>query len=166
VRGKVQEFVQELLEVEVTELLGRQRHERRAGVDAPVGYRNGYGKPRRLAVQTGTIVLQRPRVRGLEEHFESRVLPLFARRTEQVADLLPELYLHGLAQGDFELALRGLLGDGAPLSAKSIGYGRSSCATTRPGRRARWPITSWCTPGRTASTCGRGSSGRRPRCSS
>jgi putative transposase len=37
-----------------------------------------------------------------------------------VADLLPELYLHGLAQGDFELALRGLLGDGAPLSAKSI----------------------------------------------
>jgi putative transposase len=120
VRGKVQEFVQELLEVEVTELLGRQRHERRAGVDAPIGYRNGYGKPRRLAVQTGTIVLQRPRVRGLEAHFESRVLPLFARRTEQVADLLPELYLHGLAQGDFELALRGLLGDGAPLSAKSI----------------------------------------------
>jgi transposase-like protein len=120
VRGQVQEFVQELLEVEVTELLGRQRHERRAGIDAPVGYRNGYGKPRRLAVQTGTIVLQRPRVRGLEEHFESRVLPLFARRTEQVADLLPELYLHGLAQGDFELALRGLLGAGAPLSAKSI----------------------------------------------
>ena len=120
VREKVQEFVQELLEVEVTELLGRQRHERRAGIDAPVGYRNGYGKPRRLAMQTGTLVVQRPRVRGLEEHFESRVLPLFARRTEQVADLLPELYLHGLAQGDFELALRGLLGDGAPLSAKSI----------------------------------------------
>ena len=120
VRGQVQEFVQELLEVEVTELLGRHRHERRAGIDAPVGYRNGYGKPRRLALQTGTIVLQRPRVRGLEEHFESRVLPLFARRTQQVADLLPELYLHGLAQGDFELALRGLLGDGAPLSATSI----------------------------------------------
>lgn len=106
--------------MEVTELLGRQRHERRGGIDAPVGYRNGYGKPRRLAMQTGTLVLRRPRVRGLEEHFESRVLPLFARRTEQVADLLPELYLHGLAQGDFELALRGLLGDGAPLSAKSI----------------------------------------------
>src|SRR5215472_11276674 len=34
--------------------------------------------------------------------------------------LLPELYLHGLAQGDFDLALRGLLGDGAPLSAPSI----------------------------------------------
>jgi transposase-like protein len=34
--------------------------------------------------------------------------------------MLPELYLHGLAKGDFELALRGLLGEGAPLSASSI----------------------------------------------
>lgn len=34
--------------------------------------------------------------------------------------VLPELYLHGLSSGDFELALRGLLGEGAPLSASSI----------------------------------------------
>jgi len=119
-RGRIQEFVQELLEETVPELLGRPRHERRGGIDAPVGYRNGYGKPRRLAMQTGTLVLRRPRGRSLEEHFESRVLPLFARCTERVAKLLPELYRHGLAQGDFELALRGLLGDGAPVSAKSI----------------------------------------------
>jgi hypothetical protein len=33
---------------------------------------------------------------------------------------LPELYLHGLAHGDFDLALRGLLGVAAPLSAASI----------------------------------------------
>jgi hypothetical protein len=38
------------------------------------------------------------------------------RRTEEVGRLLPEVYLHRLAQGDFDLALRGLLGDGAPLS--------------------------------------------------
>jgi putative transposase len=63
---------------------------------------------------------QRPRVRGLEERFESRVLPLFKRRTSEVTATLPELYLHGLAAGDFELALRGLLGEGAPLSASSI----------------------------------------------
>jgi hypothetical protein len=54
------------------------------------------------------------------ERFESRVLPLFKRRTREVGELLPQLYLHGLAQGDFELALRGLLGEGAPLSASSI----------------------------------------------
>ena len=56
----------------------------------------------------------------MEERFESRILPLFARRTKEVGELLPELYLHGLAQGDFELALRGLLGNGGPLSPSSI----------------------------------------------
>ena len=54
------------------------------------------------------------------ERFESAVLPLFARRTQEIGQLLPELYLHGLSRGDFELALRGLLGEGAPLSASSI----------------------------------------------
>jgi transposase-like protein len=119
-RGKVQQFVQHILEEEVTELLGRARSERRAPVDAPAGYRNGLGKPRRLATLGGTITLRRPRLRGLEERFESRILPLFRRRTKELGQLLPELYLHGLSLGDFELALRGLLGEGAPLSPASI----------------------------------------------
>jgi len=119
-RAKIQESLQAVLEEEVTELLGRVKSARRAAVDAATGYRNGYGKPRRLALTNGTITVRRPRVRGLEERFESRVVPLFKRRTEEVGALLPELYLHGLAQGDFELALRGLLGDGAPLSPSSI----------------------------------------------
>ena len=118
-RLQVQEFVQRLLEEEVTALLGRERSERRQAVDAPAGYRNGYQKPRRLCMQRGTITVRRPRVRSVEEKFESRVLPLFRRRTEEVGHLLPELYLHGLSLGD-ELALRGLLGEGAPLSASSI----------------------------------------------
>ncbi len=119
-RGKVQQFVQHILEEEVTELLGRARSQRRATVDAPPGYRNGHGRPRRLAMQGGTIVLRRPRLRGLEERFESKILPLFRRRTKELGELLPELYLHGLSLGDFELALRGLLGEGAPLSPASI----------------------------------------------
>jgi transposase-like protein len=48
------------------------------------------------------------------------VLPLFQRRTQEVGKLLPELYLHGLAERDFDRALRGLLGDGAPLAPASI----------------------------------------------
>lgn len=119
-RLKIQGWIQELLEEEVTDLLGRGRRKRRAVIDAEKGYRNGYGKPRRLSMQGGTITVRRPRVRGLEERFESRLLPLFARRTKEVGEMLPELYLHGLSQGDFELALRGLLGEGAPLSASSI----------------------------------------------
>jgi transposase-like protein len=120
--------LQDLLEDEVTQLLGREKSERRVEVGAAPGYRNGHGKLRRVAMTVGTITVRRPRVRGLEERFESRVLPLFKRRTEEVGALLPQLYLHGLAQGDFELALRGLLGDGAPLAASSIGRLREKWA--------------------------------------
>jgi transposase-like protein len=120
VRGRIQTWIQDLLEEEVTEFLGRGRSQRRATVDAEPGYRHGYGKLRKLALSHGTITVRRPRVRDLEERFESRIVPLFARRSKEVGEMLPELYLHGLAQGDFELALRGLLGDGAPLLASSI----------------------------------------------
>lgn len=104
-RGQVQDFVQQLLEDEVTELLGRRSRHGRAAVDAPCGARNGRGRPRKLALMNGTITV-RPRVRDLEERFVSRLLPLFQRRTPEVNALLPELYLHGLALGDFELALQ------------------------------------------------------------
>jgi len=119
-RRKMQKAIQEVLEDEVTEFLGRAKSQRRAAVDAVPGYRNGYGKQRRLTLSCGTVVLRRPRVRDIEERFESRLLPLFARRTKEVSDLLPQLYLHGLAEGDFDLALRGLLGEEAPLSASTI----------------------------------------------
>lgn len=120
VRGKVQQFIQEILEEEVTELLGRRKSQRRMGIDASPGSRNGYGKPRKLTMSCGTITVRRPRVRDLEERFESRLLPLFVRRSRQVSELIPELYLHGLAEGDFDLALRGLLGEEAALSASTV----------------------------------------------
>jgi putative transposase len=119
-RQSMQQLLQRLLEEEVDGLLGRGRYERREAVDPAVGYRNGFGKPRRVSLSSGTLTVRRPRVRGLTERFESRLLPAFKRHTEEVGRLLPELYLHGLALGDFDLALRGLLGDGAPLSAAAI----------------------------------------------
>jgi putative transposase len=118
-RVQIQQFVQRLLEEGGEALHGRQKRERRTAA-TPVGYRNGYGKPRQLALTSGTITVRRPRVRDLDERVVSRVLPLFQRRTREVGALRPELYLHGLSTGAFALALRGLLGDAAPLSASSI----------------------------------------------
>lgn len=119
-REKIRWHLQKLLEEEVTEWLGRRKGERKRSPSEQLGYRNGYGRPRRFAFSMGTVEIRRPRVRNLDERFESRVLPLFKRQTREVRELLPELYLHGLASGDFELALRGLLGEGAPLSAGSL----------------------------------------------
>jgi putative transposase len=59
-RGRMQELVQWALEAEVTELLGRARYQRRAEVDGVPGYRNGYGKPRKLTTPLGTVTLRRP----------------------------------------------------------------------------------------------------------
>lgn len=119
VRGKVQEYIQSILEDEVEAFLGRSKSERLKTVD-DAGYRNGHGKSRKFAVMSGTITVRRPRVRGTKERFESKIIPFFKRRSKEVGQLLPELYLHGLAKGDFDMALRGLLGEGAPLSASAI----------------------------------------------
>jgi len=118
-RERIQSWLQDLLEEEVTEFLGRAKSQRRSE-DNAIGYRNGYGTPRRIALSSGTVSVRRPRLRNLGDRFESRVLPLFKRRSQELGELLPRLYLHGLSSGDFELALRGLLGEGAPLSATSL----------------------------------------------
>jgi putative transposase len=103
VRVKVQEFVQAVLEEEeeeeeeVTETLGRRRYERRDGVDAPVGHRNGYGKPRRLALQTGTIVVRRPRVRGLVDR-RCRVRPRHAPCAERLKHVTRKLASKALVE--------------------------------------------------------------------
>ncbi len=136
IRMKAQEFIQEVFEGEVNDFLGRGKSDRiKPGIDKSRGYRNGYGKDRKLALMNGTVTIRkvrklalmngtvtirRPRVRNTEERFESMILPYFKRKSKELGDILPELYLHGLSSGDFELALRGLLGKGAPLSASSI----------------------------------------------
>src|SRR5882724_8356037 len=91
VREHVQRFIQALLEEEVTELLGRTKSARGEAVDAEPGYRNGYGKPRRLTLTSGTITVRRPRVRDLNERFVSRVLPLFKRQTKEVGPDIAKL---------------------------------------------------------------------------
>lgn len=120
VRAKVQEYIQEVLEDEVEIFLGRKKSERIKPVDGSPGYWNGHGKPKKFTLMNGTITVKRPRVRGTDEDFESKIIPYFKRRSKGVGQLLPELYLHGLASCDFELSLRGLLGEGAPLSSSTI----------------------------------------------
>lgn len=122
VRLEIQQLLQHMLDEEVTEFLGRAKSAR---CEAEGGhrrlYRNGRGKPRRVTLMSGTVRVRRPRIRGLaDQRFESRVLPFFKKQTPQVVDLLNAGYLHGMAMGDFELAFRHLLGDGAPLSRASM----------------------------------------------
>ena len=71
-RGQIQQWLQDLLEAEVSEFLGRAKSQRRADLEQPrAGYRNGYGKARKLALTSGTLTVRRPRIRNLEQRFES-----------------------------------------------------------------------------------------------
>ena len=91
--------------------------------------RNGRARERKLTVGSGTVPIEAPRINdkrvdpdtGERQRFSSRILPAYARRSPKVTEVLPVLYLHGLSTGDFEPALRDLLGeDAAGLSASSI----------------------------------------------
>ena len=91
--------------------------------------RNGHGKERRVTVGSGTLPIRAPRIddkrvdeeTGERRRFSSKILPRYARRSPRVTDVLPVLYLHGLSSGDFQPALRELLGEAASgLSPSSI----------------------------------------------
>src|SRR3954463_15596841 len=91
--------------------------------------RNGRARERKLTVGSGTVAVRAPRVNdkrvdaqtGERRRFSSKILPAYARRSPKVSEVLPILYLHGLSTGDFEPALRDLLGeDASGLSATSI----------------------------------------------
>lgn len=85
--------------------------------------RNGFGKSRKITTGTGTIEIRAPRVndRRQNEKFTSAILPTYMRKSPNVTEVLPILYLKGLSSGDFPAALKCLLGEKASgLSATSI----------------------------------------------
>jgi transposase-like protein len=53
--------------------------------------------------------------------FSSAILPVWARKSLQVSEVLPLLYLHGLSTSDFGPALEQFLGTSHGLSAATIG---------------------------------------------
>lgn len=82
--------------------------------------RNGHAPSREIQTGIGPIKVRRPRVhdRGAGDapriRFTSAVLPAYLRRTRNVEELLPWLYLKGISTGQFEDALTALLGPDAP----------------------------------------------------
>jgi putative transposase len=89
--------------------------------------RNGHAPERQIQTGIGPIELRRPRVRdrghgGAEPiRFTSEILPPYLRRTRNIEELLPWLYLKGISTGQFGEALTVLLGPDAPgLSAATV----------------------------------------------
>jgi transposase-like protein len=95
-------ILQQALEDEVSEFLGRARYER---TEEPVSHRNGY-EPRRVVTTAGPVELERPRVRNARElGFESRILGRHVARTYALESLIICSFLRGLSVRDVEAAL-------------------------------------------------------------
>ena len=90
--------------------------------------RNGTAEPRTVLTSAGAVEVTAPRVNdkradpdtGERKRFSSAILPPWARKTPQVSEVLPLLYLHGLSSGDFVPALGQFLGSSAGLSSSVI----------------------------------------------
>jgi transposase-like protein len=110
------------LDMEVASYIERH-HDFRDEQGHALVVRNGRARPRKVTVGAGTLEVAAPRVddRREGERFTSRILPPYMRRSPKVEETLPVLYLRGLSTGDFQPALKGLLGEDATgLSAANI----------------------------------------------
>jgi transposase-like protein len=94
-------ILQQALEDELTEFLGRGRYER---TGEPVAHRNGY-EPRTVVTTSGPLELERPRLRGGHElGFESKLLGKRVARTYALESLVICSFLRGLSVRDVEAA--------------------------------------------------------------
>src|SRR3954463_8941321 len=67
-------IIQQALEDELSEFVGREGYQRADGKGGAI-YRNGAGEPSKVATTSGSLEIERPRVRNASAvGFESRVL--------------------------------------------------------------------------------------------
>jgi transposase-like protein len=103
----VRKIVEEALEAEVAEVVGRGYYE--AGAAPGAGYRNGYRRGR-LRTAEGAIEYGVPQVADRPEPFVSRVRAGLAGRTAELERLAVEMYARGLSTRDVEAAFRDATG--------------------------------------------------------
>jgi transposase-like protein len=95
-------ILQQALEDEVTEFLGRSRYER---AEETVSHRNGHER-RTVKTTSGSLELERPRIRdACKLGFESRLLGKGVARTYALESLMISSFLRGLSTRDVEAAL-------------------------------------------------------------
>lgn len=107
-------ILQQALEDEVTEFLGRRRYER---TGETVSHRNGH-EPKTIRTTSGRVRLERPRIRDAARlGFESRILGKRVARTHALESLVISGFLRGLSTRDVEAALEEVFEE--PIASKS-----------------------------------------------
>jgi putative transposase len=124
-REGAQQLLGQVIEAEVADWIERHAEERNARGRQQV-VRNGHLPERTILSGVGPVKVKQPRVHDRRpkqhrEKFTSQILPPYLRKTKNIEELIPWLYLKGISTGDFNEALAALVGpDAKGLSASVV----------------------------------------------
>lgn len=110
IRLGVERLIQEMLEEEVQDYLGRDHYARRAPDQEHLGYRNGY-EPGRVRTGEGEVTVQVPQVRDAPETYRSELMTKLRGNSEVLERLASEMYVRGMSTRDIEDALEKATGE-------------------------------------------------------
>jgi putative transposase len=106
VRLSTERVLQEALEHEQAETLGRGRYEARG---EKLGYRNGYENGT-LRTGEGVLRVKLPQIRGWEDPYRSPLWGQVATTSDVLKRLIVEMYVGGMSQRDIEYSLESAVG--------------------------------------------------------
>ncbi len=116
------QFLVQAIEAELAEMLAGYANQSVEGKQAVV--RNGYLPERTIQTGLGDVPVKMPKVSnrsGQGIRFNSRLVPPYLKRTKNVEEFIPWLYLKGVSTGDMQSARETLLGEGVgDLSAGTV----------------------------------------------
>ena len=123
VQDGAERMIIDILDEEVKVYLGRDRYDRAIPADFR-GYRNGYGRNRRIMVSGFNLAIRLPRICEIpvkQPEFESQIIKKHQRRSQRMDDTFKGLYLEGLSCRDFSRAISYLCA-GASISPAQINH--------------------------------------------
>ena len=99
------DVIQQVMEVEMDEELGRERCQRAAEENTSPNYRNGYSQ-KTVKTQLGEIDIKIPRDR--KGNYEPKIISKYDRNAEGMEDKILSLYACGMSQRDIAEQIKSL----------------------------------------------------------
>jgi len=118
-----QQLLAQAVEAELALLLDQYQNEKVEGIQRIV--RNGYQPERTIQTGIGDIAVKIPKVRDRKHEgvkFNSSLIPPYLKKTKNIEELIPWLYLRGISTGDMQNALAPIFGE----TAKGLSSGTIS----------------------------------------
>lgn len=105
IKSMFADVLNEVLQCEMDEQLGYDKHERTESDDTKKNYRNGSTK-RKMKTQLGEVEISVPRDRNGE--YEPKIISKYQRNTDGLEDKILSLYAHGMSTRDIQEQIKDL----------------------------------------------------------